>query len=291
MRALVLVAAAIAMTAIGCHSTTSTTPPPATATAPLVRAIDRDAIGALEDMGAFLRAQKQFTVEGDVTTDEILDSGQKVQLTSHTKIEVRRPDRLHAISTSDRKERELFYDGSNFTINSPRTGYYSTVDAPGTIAELVDFVDEQFEIQLPLADLFCGGTPSASTDMIYSAIDVGPATIDGVETDQFAFRQPGLDWQIWIESGERPLPRKLVLTTTDEPQELHVATLEWDLDAKHAAGTFRLTAPVIGATVYSLPPSCVAVVRDRVTYQQCGSTWYQPQYAGTQVRYVVVNAP
>lgn len=51
------------------------------------------------------------------------------------------------------------------------------------------------------------------------------------------------------------------------------------------------TAAVIGVIVYSLPPSCVTVVRADVTYQQCGSTWYQPQYAGTQVSYVVVNAP
>ena len=27
------------------------------------------------------------------------------------------------------------------------------------------------------------------------------------------------------------------------------------------------------------------------SYYQCGSTWYQPQYAGSDVQYVVVNAP
>jgi hypothetical protein len=26
-------------------------------------------------------------------------------------------------------------------------------------------------------------------------------------------------------------------------------------------------------------------------YQQCGSYWYQPQYSGTTVQYVVVNPP
>lgn len=241
MRTLVLVTAVVAMPAIGCHSNRSTTLTD-TATAPPERVIDRRAIAALEDMGAFLRTQKEFTVDGNVTTDEILDSGQKVQLLSHAKIEVRRPDRLHALSTSDRKEREFFYDGEKFTINSPRTGYYSTVPASGTLVELADFVDDQFEIELPLADLFYWGTPRASTNTIYAAIDVGPATIDGVETEQYAFGQPGLDWQIWIESGERPLPRKFVLTTTDEPQEpQHVATLSWDLDVKHSASTFKFT--------------------------------------------------
>lgn len=51
------------------------------------------------------------------------------------------------------------------------------------------------------------------------------------------------------------------------------------------------TAAVIGSIVRSLPPSCSAMNVNGVTYQQCGSTWYQPQYAGTTVQYVVVNAP
>jgi hypothetical protein len=28
-----------------------------------------------------------------------------------------------------------------------------------------------------------------------------------------------------------------------------------------------------------------------VPYQHCGNAWYQPQYAGSQVTYVVVNPP
>lgn len=52
-----------------------------------------------------------------------------------------------------------------------------------------------------------------------------------------------------------------------------------------------VTAAVVGSIVYSLPPTCVATVVNGVTYQQCGAAWYQPQYVGTQVTYVVVNPP
>ena len=52
-----------------------------------------------------------------------------------------------------------------------------------------------------------------------------------------------------------------------------------------------VTAAAIGSIVYSVPPSCVTTVVNGVPYQQCGSTWYQPQYAGTSVQYVVVNPP
>jgi hypothetical protein len=51
------------------------------------------------------------------------------------------------------------------------------------------------------------------------------------------------------------------------------------------------TAAVVGSVVNSLPPSCSQVVVGNVAYQQCGSSWYHPQYAGSSVTYVVVNPP
>lgn len=50
-------------------------------------------------------------------------------------------------------------------------------------------------------------------------------------------------------------------------------------------------AAVIGSIAYSLPDNCNMMSVGSMTYQQCGSVWYQPQYVGTQVQYVVVNNP
>lgn len=53
--------------------------------------------------------------------------------------------------------------------------------------------------------------------------------------------------------------------------------------------TVAVTAAVIGSMTPSLPPSgCVPVMVGNVLYQQCGPNWYQPQYVGTSVQYVVV---
>jgi len=51
------------------------------------------------------------------------------------------------------------------------------------------------------------------------------------------------------------------------------------------------TAIVVGSMVNSLPPSCTAISANGVTYQKCGSTYYQPQFSGGNTTYVVVNAP
>ncbi|WP_087686563.1 hypothetical protein [Pandoraea sp. PE-S2R-1] len=48
-----------------------------------------------------------------------------------------------------------------------------------------------------------------------------------------------------------------------------------------------VTAAVVGSIVHSVPANCVPVNYRGMVYQQCGSTWYQPQGA----QFVVVNAP
>jgi hypothetical protein len=61
--------------------------------------------------------------------------------------------------------------------------------------------------------------------------------------------------------------------------------------AAAVATTAAVTAAVVGTRVQTLPPSCTTVMAGGITYQQCGSVWYQPQFVGTGTTYVVVNAP
>jgi uncharacterized protein DUF6515 len=51
------------------------------------------------------------------------------------------------------------------------------------------------------------------------------------------------------------------------------------------------TAAIIGSMVHSIPPSCSEVFINGYTYEQCGSTWYQPQFVGTNTTYVVIAPP
>jgi len=57
------------------------------------------------------------------------------------------------------------------------------------------------------------------------------------------------------------------------------------------ATTAAVTSAVVGSMVHSLPPACTAVAINGIIYQQCGTTWYQPQYVGSSVQYVVIAPP
>lgn len=58
-----------------------------------------------------------------------------------------------------------------------------------------------------------------------------------------------------------------------------------------AAVGVAAAAVAVGTMVAALPKGCTTTRVGNVTYQQCGSTYYQPVYQGSTVQYVVVQAP
>ena len=212
----------------------------------------------LAEVGSYLRAQKHFAVKADAVVDEVLLSGQKLQFTSTVDYQVSSPDKLRASVRSDRKYRDYYFDGKTLTQVAPRNGYYASVPLPGTIGEAMTAVAQRYEVEIPLADLFLWGTPKGGLDDVTAALLVGPARIGGVDADHFALRQPGVDWQVWVERGARPLPLKVVITTTDDPaQPQYAATLKWDLKANPAASVFTYV-PAKGAHRIELKPVAAA---------------------------------
>jgi hypothetical protein len=213
--------------------------------APKKADINPGAMATLNKMGTYLRTLETFQVKSVQTTDDVLDNGQAIQTNGVIDLLAARPNRLRAEITSDEMHRHFFYDGKNFTIYGQLVNYYATVPAPPTIAELVDKLSEKYGIEMPLVDLFLWGSPQSNTEKdITSAIDVGPSSIDGTSCEQYAFRQPGLDWQIWIQLGDYPLPRKLVLTTTDDAaRPRHSQLLTWNLAPSFNDAAFTFDPP------------------------------------------------
>ncbi len=207
-------------------------------------AVDPNVVKALDKMGAYLRTLTAFEVESTNSTDEVLDTGQKVQFDGTARLQARKPNKLHAEVKTDRKHRELFYDGKTFTLFGRRVNYYATVPAPPTLRELAIELAERYGIEVPLVDLFFWGSQDDRHSDLRSAIDLGPSTIGGTECEQYALREEGVDWQVWIQKGDTPLPRKLVITTTSDPaQPQYVSVLKWNLTPKFDEATFSFSPP------------------------------------------------
>jgi hypothetical protein len=82
------------------------------------------------------------------------------------------------------------------------------------------------------------------SDGITDAKHIGRGVIDGVECEHLAFRTPDVDWQLWVQMGDRPFPRRYVITSkavTAAPQYT-VEILSWRTEGV-AANTFTFSPP------------------------------------------------
>jgi hypothetical protein len=248
MRLLGLLAAMLATA--GVHAQTTSAAPAQQAAS----AVDPASIQALKDMGAYLRTLKRFHVSTQLTGERVLADGQKLLHSATASLDVDRPNRIRALMHSARSQRELFYDGTTVTLYTPAQKFYSTVAFNGTLAQLVDRLEEAYGVEIPLSDLFVWGTPAAPLDKIESAMNAGQDFVADELCDHYAFRQGQIDWQVWIASGGKPLPRRIVITYRgDEARPQSVSLIDWNLKPSFKDSVFKFTPPK-GATKIEIVP-------------------------------------
>jgi hypothetical protein len=228
-------------------------PSPSAAAAAPSQSVQPEALQALERMSDYLNTLKAFQITTRTSLDLVTTDGQLLQVNGGATYKFRRPDGFVIDVRSDVKNRTFFYDGKQFTVYAPELGYYATVAAPPTIRETLDKLYTRFGIALPLEDLFrWGDATDTGDDVLDSGFKVGPSSIEGVATDHYMFREGDIDWQVWIQSGDQPLPRKLVIIDRSDPAApAYTALLEWNLSPTFAADTFDFR-PATGAKAVRL---------------------------------------
>ena len=195
-------------------------------------AVAPEALQALKRMSAYLSTLKTMGLTSKTSLDVVTTRGERLQLDGVARYTIRRPDAFVIHVDTDSKKRTFYYDGKHFTVYAPELGYYATAPAPPTIRETLDAIETKFGVQLPLEDLFRWNDPTDNpAENLTSGFYAGTATLDGVQTDHYAFRQPKVDWQVWIQKGARPLPLKVVIVDQVDPANpAYVARLSWNVN-------------------------------------------------------------
>jgi hypothetical protein len=191
--------------------------------------ITPEAQAVLDRMRAAFMGMKRYAVTAEITRDEVLPFGYKLQNNESARMWVDAPTGLRLEVDGDIKNRTYVYDGKQLTMFAPDNNVYATSEAPPTLGELVrNLLDDG--VEMPLIDLLYEGYTGSLTDDVRVGLVVGESEVDGVATDHLAFRQPSGDWQLWVDKGAQALPRKLLITTryaVGDPQ--YQAILHWDL--------------------------------------------------------------
>jgi hypothetical protein len=206
--------------------------------------IDPHADKILRIMSGVLAGAQQFTVHNEQTSDELAVTGDLVELSSSVDVVVRRPGEAHAVLHGDLRPMRYWIGGGQFAVMDVVGWTYSTATVPDELDAAIDEIWERFAMKIPLAD-FISNSPYANlTRNVESGDYAGLHETDGVLCHHLVFRESDIDWQIWIEDGLLPLPRKLLIVYKNEPgAPRYTARLsDWDL------------SPGLGDTVFEFEP-------------------------------------
>jgi len=224
------------------------------------KAIDPQADRMLKQMTNYLASLRSLRVVASSLDEVVTKSGQKVEIANESQVTVERPNRLRSEQLGPGHRMAFWYDGKTMTLYCQANNTYGTVPAPSKIDATIDHARSQYKVEAPGADLLYSRPYDVLTEQVRAGKFIGRETIDGVAVNHLAFEGEEVDWQIWIEDGPQPLPRRYEITSktvTGQP-EFSVRLSHWEPNVNVAASTFEFRPPAGATRAPSLPTSCGA---------------------------------
>jgi hypothetical protein len=217
--------------------------------------VEPEASRLLKASTDFVAAQQQFSVDTRVSLEAVLFSGQKVEFNHTGRQSIQRPNKLRSERTGDLVEQLFIYDGQSVTLYNPGDKTYAAVAAPASLEDMLDFARTTLNIVAPAGDLVYRNAYQILLEDVVSGFVVGKGIIEGAVCYHLAFRGTATDWQIWVQEGPQPLPRKLVITSRDvfNSPQFAVTITKWDLQPQFNDQTFAFAPPRDAKKIDFLP--------------------------------------
>jgi hypothetical protein len=220
---------------------TLTMTPSASSTA---RAED-DAARILKSMSDYVSSQESISLTFNSDIEIIRPEIQKIQFTSSGTLQLLRPDKLRANRTGGYTDVELVFDGKTLTVLGKNINAYAQSEVSGNVDKLVDVLRDQYSLEFPGADLLLSNSYDVLMADVLEAKHIGQGVVDGIECEHLAFRNQDTDWQLWVETGDHPIPRKFVITSkaTAAAPQYTLLIRDWKTDVETGADAFAFQPP------------------------------------------------
>ena len=204
-----------------------------------------DAKAMLKAMSDYVGSQQTIKLAFDSDIEIITPQLEKIQFTNSGEALLSRPDKLRARRVGGYADVALFFDGKTVNIYGKHVNGYAQFEAPGSVDQLIHSLREGHGVALPGADLLLSNSYEVLLAGVMEAKYIGHGVIDGIECEHLAFRNFDTDWQLWVEVGDRPIPRKLVVTskTMNSAPQYTLRIKRWETGVKPLPDDFTFTPP------------------------------------------------
>jgi len=189
-------------------------------------AADPDPRIVVKRMIDFLRDQPELAAEALVTYEAPQETGQTLEFDMLQRFALARPDRLRWTTVYDDGVIDTaWYSNGRFSLLKLPANRWGQVDGPSTTREMLAYLADDYELDIPFGDLFSSGNleelwlGSEVAELSW----VGEAWVEGHWTDHVAASRPGVDFELWVRKGDQPFPAKISIDYTDADGQPHYA--------------------------------------------------------------------
>jgi len=207
--------------------------------------IESQADRFLRQMGDFLKSAGAFSVQAESSYDVLDHMGQSIRYGGIADVALDRKKGLRAAFDGDERQTQMIFNGGTAVIYDVAVNMYAVTDVPSNLDSAIDSVFDRYGFSVPIADLVSSDPYDVLIADVIEGRWIGRHTVEGVPCNHLAFIQESIDWQIWIEDGERPVPRQLLITYKDEPgSPQYLARLrEWNFKPRFPDDYFQFKPP------------------------------------------------
>lgn len=204
-----------------------------------------DAEDLIRQMSSNLGALESFRFSATLGFDDVPVHDVKVKYTGSMEVALQRPGLLRVSYQDEISAREVWVDGEMVTVLAPEEGHFASAPAATSIEATLDKFAADYGVSMPLDDLLRGDPHSVMMAGAKAHRYVGLSEVHGVPCHHLLVGQEDVNWQIWIESGDRMLPRQLVITYKNLPMapEFIAVLREWDLNPNLPEAKFKAQIP------------------------------------------------
>jgi len=206
--------------------------------------LDSQADALLKKMSDYMGGLKSFAVDAYVVDEQIMGDGFKLSVLKAGSIKVQRPNKFFIEHRSMLGDQEAFFDGSHLIVHGKDIGMFIKVPVSGDVDAGLDAVTETLGAELPGRDLLSTDAYTPLMEPVEESAHLGAVEIGGVTCRQLAFRTDEVDWQIWIDEGERALPCRYTITSrwVYAAPQYTVTLTNWRVNPGFSANDFKFTA-------------------------------------------------
>lgn len=201
---------------------------------------------SLQQTAEYLRAVSSFRLTAYSLYDLVEESGIKIKMGVAQDIVVQRPNRIYArLQREDLTVRQLWYDGSTVAVMAEGDNTYVQEPVPDTIDAMLDYITDRYNLSFPLSDLIRNDIGGGLEQYLISGVYLGERVIDGVLCHHLSFESQAADFQLWVQAGDQPLPRRMVINFVALPGEPeYLASLQtWELNPQIDPAQFAFVPP------------------------------------------------